>query len=65
MIQGQARFIANSATVFPATVLENLLVFINAHKKDPQAHEYRCSFHPGGFKYCIHRKMCEVNYGPT
>jgi hypothetical protein len=37
-----------------------LLVFINVNRKDPQAHGYRCSFHPEGFKYCIHRETCKL-----
>jgi hypothetical protein len=28
-------------------------------KDNPQAHGYRCSFHPDGFKYRIHRETCE------
>ena len=40
----------------------SLMVFINAHRKDPQVHRYRCCFHPEGFKYRIHREMCETNY---
>jgi hypothetical protein len=30
----------------PRSRTPTLLVFINAHKKDPQAHRYRYSFHP-------------------
>jgi hypothetical protein len=37
-----------------------LLVFINTNRKDSQAHGYRCSFHPEGFKYRIHRETCEL-----
>jgi hypothetical protein len=29
-----------------AKTLTQLLVFVNAYKKDLQAHGYRCSFHP-------------------
>jgi hypothetical protein len=46
IIQGQVRFKVNSTTISPATALESLLVFINVHRKDSQAHGYHCSFYP-------------------
>ena len=30
--------------------VESLLGILNANKKNPQAHGYRCSFHPGVFQ---------------
>jgi hypothetical protein len=65
MIQGQARFEVNSATISPEMVLESLLVYLRRTQINPQVHGYRYSFHPEYSKYRIHREMCEVNYGPT
>jgi hypothetical protein len=41
-----------------AMALKSMLVFINVHKKIPQAHEYRYSFYPGVFQSIvfIHRE---------
>ena len=55
--------------VSPATVPESLLVFVNAHRKNSQVHEYCCSFHLGVFQSIvfIHRKTMvkEVDNSPS
>ena len=35
---------------FPGNGATKLLGILNANRKNPQAHRYRCSFHPGVFQ---------------
>jgi hypothetical protein len=42
-----------------------VLTPVVACKKNPQAHEYRCSFSNEDYEYHIHREMCEINFKLT